>query len=110
MPIKIALPKGRLLKETAVLLQRAGWGLDGYNEEARSYRLKSEAFSNLLVKMFHEKDIPIQVAVGNYDIGICGQDWIESFNLFCHEGVIQDKCRDCVDQSLSKLDSLDAKK
>ncbi len=27
--------------------------------------------------MFHEKDIPIQVAVGNYDLGICGLGWIE---------------------------------
>jgi ATP phosphoribosyltransferase len=27
--------------------------------------------------MFHEKDVPIQVAVGNYDLGICGLDWIE---------------------------------
>jgi ATP phosphoribosyltransferase len=27
--------------------------------------------------MFQEKDIPIQVAVGNYDLGICGLDWIE---------------------------------
>ncbi len=27
--------------------------------------------------MFHEKDIPIQVAIGNYDLGICGSDWIE---------------------------------
>jgi len=27
--------------------------------------------------VFHEKDIPIQVAVGNYDLGICGLDWIE---------------------------------
>ena len=27
--------------------------------------------------MFQEKDIPIQVAVGNYDLGICGSDWIE---------------------------------
>ncbi|GAI95481.1 unnamed protein product, partial [marine sediment metagenome] len=25
----------------------------------------------------HEKDIPIQVAVGNYDLGICGLDWVE---------------------------------
>jgi len=28
-------------------------------------------------KVFHEKDIPVQVAVGNYDLGICGLDWIE---------------------------------
>ncbi len=77
MPIKIALPKGRLLDETATLLQRAGWGLSGYHEKARLYRLKSQRFPNLLAKVFHEKDIPIQVAVGNYDLGICGLDWIE---------------------------------
>ncbi len=77
MPIKIALPKGRLLAETANLLQRASWGLSGYHERARFYHLKSRKFPNLSVKVFHEKDIPIQVAVGNYDLGICGLDWIE---------------------------------
>ena len=77
MPLKIALPKGRLLGETATLLQRASWGLDGYIEKARLYRLKSRRFPNLLARMFHEKDIPIQVAIGNYDLGICGLDWVE---------------------------------
>jgi len=43
----------------------------------RSYRLKSQKFPNLLAKAFHEKDIPIQVAVGNYDLGICGLNWVE---------------------------------
>ncbi|UCC91184.1 MAG: ATP phosphoribosyltransferase [Dehalococcoidia bacterium] len=75
--IKIALPKGRLLAETAALLQKAGWGLSGYQEKARLYRLKSTRFPNLVAKVFHEKDIPIQVAIGNYDLGICGLDWIE---------------------------------
>ncbi len=77
MPIKIALSKGRLLDETAGLLRRAGWGLSGYHQGTRSYRLKSAKFPRLLIKVFHEKDIPIQVAVGNYDLGICGLDWIE---------------------------------
>jgi len=77
MPIKIALPKGRLLGETATLLQRASWRLNGYTEKARLYRLKSQRFSNLSARIFHEKDIPIQVAVGNYDLGICGLDWVE---------------------------------
>jgi len=77
MPIKVALPKGRLLAETATLLQRADWGLSGYHETARFYHLKSRRFPNLQAKVFHEKDIPIQVAVGNYDLGICGLDWIE---------------------------------
>ena len=77
MPIKIALPKGRLLDETATLLQRAGWGLTGYQQTTRFYRLKSQRFPNLSAKVFHEKDIPIQVAIGNYDLGICGLDWVE---------------------------------
>jgi len=75
--LKIALPKGRLLEETATLLKRAGWGLGAYHQGMRSYRLKSRGFPNLVAKVFHEKDIPIQVAVGNYDLGICGLDWVE---------------------------------
>ena len=77
MQLKIALPKGRLQDETSALLRRADWGLSGYRETARFYRLKSRKFPNLLAKVFHERDIPIQVAVGNYDLGICGLDWIE---------------------------------
>jgi len=59
------------------LLQRAGWGVSGYHERTRLYRLKSQRFPNLLAKVFHEKDVPIQVAIGNYDLGICGLDWVE---------------------------------
>ena len=59
------------------MLQRAGWGLSGYHERTRLYRLKSQRFPNLSAKVFHEKDIPIQVAIGNYDLGICGLDWVE---------------------------------
>ncbi|MDO8716625.1 MAG: ATP phosphoribosyltransferase [Dehalococcoidales bacterium] len=77
MRLKIALPKGRLLGETAVLLDQAGWGLDEYREGTRSYRLKSQKMPDLFAKVFQEKDIPVQVAVGNYDLGICGLDWVE---------------------------------
>ncbi len=59
------------------MLQRAGWGVSGYHERTRLYRLKSQRFPNLLAKVFHEKDVPIQVAIGNYDLGICGLDWVE---------------------------------
>ena len=75
--MRIALPKGRLLGETAELLRRAGWGLSGYNATERLYRLKSRTFPNLIAKVFHERDIPVQVAVCNYDLGICGLDWVE---------------------------------
>ncbi|MFC2021796.1 ATP phosphoribosyltransferase [Chloroflexota bacterium] len=71
------MPKGRLLAETATLLQRAEWGMNAYHDGMLSYRPKAQRFPNLLAKVFHEKDIPIQVAVGNYDLGICGLDWVE---------------------------------
>ncbi len=77
MPIKIALPKGRLLDETAQLLQSAGWGLNGYHKDTRLYRFDSDKFPCLFAKVFNEKDIPVQVAIGNYDLGICGLDWVE---------------------------------
>jgi ATP phosphoribosyltransferase len=77
MSLAIALPKGRLLNATAALLGRLGWGIDDYHSRARSYRLKSSRFPELSLKIFQEKDIPIQVSVGNYDLGICGLDWVE---------------------------------
>ena len=76
MILRAALPKGRLLAPTTTLLEKAGWGLEDYSDKARLYRLKSHTMKDLVAKMFQEKDIPIQVAVGNYDIGICGLDWL----------------------------------
>ena len=75
--VKLALPKGRLLPATACLLNEIGLGLENYTQETRIYRLQSTELSYLSAKMFQEKDIPIQVAVGNYDLGICGSDWVE---------------------------------
>ena len=75
--VKIALPKGRLWASTANLLTRANLGLEDYTDTNRLYRFQSTKFSQLSAKIFHEKDIPIQVAVGNYDLGICGLDWVE---------------------------------
>jgi ATP phosphoribosyltransferase len=77
VPLKIALPKGRLLRKTASLLQKADWRLDEYHSTLGFYRPKSARFPDLVVRVFHEKDIPIQIAMGNYDLGICGLDWIE---------------------------------
>lgn len=77
MPLKLALPKGRLMASTALLLEQAGVGLADYSPASRSYRLRSASFPDLLAKVFQEKDIPIQVAVGHYDLGICGLEWVE---------------------------------
>ena len=77
MAIRIALPKGKLLDETAAFLKIAGWHLNDYSPSMRNYRLKSARFPDMLIKVFQEKDIPIQVAIGNYDLGICGLEWIK---------------------------------
>jgi ATP phosphoribosyltransferase len=77
MPVKIALPKGRLLRKTAAMLQRAGWDLDEYHSSMGFYRPVSQRFPELLIRVFHEKDIPIQIAMGNYDLGVCCLDWVE---------------------------------
>jgi len=75
--IRIALPKGRFLSATAIFLKEAGVEFPNYSEQARIYRLKSKGHPSISAKVFQEKDIPVQVAIGNYDLGICGADWVE---------------------------------
>jgi len=79
--IRIALPKGRLLEDTAAVLDRAGWQMDGYTPSLGNYRLESGRFSGLQAKVFNERDVPVQVAIGNYDLGICGLDWVEELSV-----------------------------
>ena len=74
MPLRLALPKGRLQPRVAAWLH--GWGITGYGENSRSYR-PTCSVPGLQLKVFQERDIPVQVAVGNYDLGICGRDWVE---------------------------------
>ncbi|UCD22356.1 MAG: ATP phosphoribosyltransferase [Chloroflexota bacterium] len=77
--IKLAVPKGRFLSPTASLLAEIGLGFEDYGDKTKQYRLRSARFPGLSAKILQEKDISIQVAVGNYDLGICGLDWIEEF-------------------------------
>lgn len=77
MKARLALPKGRLQGEIAHLLAQGGLRLENYEAGSRSYRPRAVAFPGLVAKVFQEKDIPVQVAIGNYDLGICGLDWVE---------------------------------
>ena len=77
--VKFALPKGRFLSPTADLVAEIGLEFEGYSNRTKQYRLRSARFPDLSAKILQEKDIPIQVAVGNYDLGICGSDWIEEY-------------------------------
>jgi ATP phosphoribosyltransferase len=77
--VKFALPKGRFLSPTASLIDEIGLGFEGYSAETKQYRIHSTRFPSVAAKILQEKDVPIQVAVGNYDLGICGSDWIEEY-------------------------------
>jgi ATP phosphoribosyltransferase len=75
--LKAALPKGALTRSVAELMERAGIVVPGYHEGSRVYRLVSETPPGVFVKVFSPRDIPIQVAVGNYDIGISDRLWVD---------------------------------
>jgi len=74
---RLALPKGKMLARTAAFLNSIGLGFDDYNSGTRIYRMQSQAVQGLTAKMLNERDIPVQVAVGNYDFGICTSDWLQ---------------------------------
>jgi len=88
--VKLALPKGQLQDSTANLLKEVGLTISGYSEGSRSYRPQCSGAFGLFLKVFHEKDIAIQVAIGNYDLGICRLDWVEELLSKYHsEAVIK---------------------
>jgi len=88
--VKLALPKGQLQDDTAELLKEVGFAISGYSEGSRSYRPHCSGAFGLFLKVFHEKDIAIQVAIGNYDLGICRLDWVEELVSKYHsEAVIK---------------------
>jgi len=86
--VKLALPKGQLQGSTAALLKEAGFAIGDYREGSRSYRPRCEVFPGLFTKVFHEKDIAIQVAIGNYDLGICRLDWVEELLAKYHSDAV----------------------
>lgn len=69
--IKLALPAGDLRVEAGKLLASAGLRVEGYGEGSRSYRLPVAGREDISVRVFREKDIPVQVALGNYHLGVC---------------------------------------
>jgi hypothetical protein len=63
----VALPKGRLLADTAALIGRAGDSRA--TAKARLYRLSSDTIPGLC-QDDKQQDIPVQVAVGGFDLGV----------------------------------------
>ena len=75
--IKLALPAGDLRTPVSAALESAGLEVEGYGEGSRTYILSVGPRSGVVARVFREKDIPIQIALGNYDLGVCGLAWIE---------------------------------
>ncbi len=77
--LKLALPGGDLRTATAEALASAGLASPGYAEGSRSLRLELEGRQGIVERVFREKDIPIQVALGNYHVAVCGDPWVQEF-------------------------------
>lgn len=76
--IRLALPTGDLRPATGDFLRRAGLNVEEYSSGSRSYAMRVEQENGAVqLRVFRERDIPIQIALGNYDLGICGLDWLE---------------------------------
>jgi len=86
--IKLALPAGDLRTPVAGVLGAAGLNVEGYGEGSRTYIL-SAGGEDVVARVFREKDIPIQIALGNYDLGVCGMAWVEELRArFPHHPVV----------------------
>jgi ATP phosphoribosyltransferase len=79
--IKVALPAGDLRSPVAEALSSVGISVEGYGEGSRAYRLPVSRREDISTRVFRERDIPIQVALGNYDLGICGLAWVEEMGI-----------------------------
>lgn len=85
--IRIALPKGRLEPWLAAL--RRSWGFPSEEEAGRVLRFPSGRYPTLIGRVLHERDVPVQVSVGNYALGICGSEWVEeALTRFPSEAIV----------------------
>jgi len=74
--IRLALPTGDLREPVGKLLARAGLAANEYVRGSRSY-VTTNGDDGIQMRVFREKDIPIQIALGNYDLGVCRLEWVE---------------------------------
>jgi ATP phosphoribosyltransferase len=76
--VKLALPAGDARPYVYELLRNAGIVAPGYEPGSRVMRSASEG---LVVRVFRERDIPTQVAMGNYHLGICGETFLAEMQV-----------------------------
>jgi ATP phosphoribosyltransferase len=87
--IRVALPRGDLRGALAEQLAAAGFVAEGYAEGSRSYRFAVAGRPEIVVRVFSERDIPIQVALGQYDLGITRGAWVdELLARYAHNSIV----------------------
>jgi len=66
----------------ADLLAARGVHVEGYGEGSRQLRsLPVPSHDDVRVRVFRERDIPMQVALGNYDLGIASFAWLAELSV-----------------------------
>jgi ATP phosphoribosyltransferase len=78
MTIKLALPTGDARPFVHEVLRTAGIEAAGYEPGSRVLRSEN---GDLAIRVFRERDIPVQVALGNYHLGICGETWLAEIQV-----------------------------
>jgi ATP phosphoribosyltransferase len=87
--IRVAIPTGDLRKQTAAMLDAAGAAIPDFAAGSRLLRFPMLGDA-ATARVFREKDIPVQVALGNYDLGICSLTWVEELaQRFPHHDVVR---------------------
>lgn len=83
-PVRVALPRGDLRSPVDAHLREVDFVVDGYGSGARTYRFEVERRPGIAVRVFSDQDIPIQVALGHYDLGIASRTWIDELLVKHH--------------------------
>ena len=89
LPIRVALPRGELRTPLAEQLAAVDFVAEGYGEGSRSYRFDVNGCPGVQVRVFSDEDIPIQVALGNYDLAICSRAWVDELLVrYRHDSIV----------------------
>lgn len=72
-PLRIAVPKGSLFKDTVRTLEAAGLPVEGLRDLGRKLIVREDGVEYVIVRA---QDAPAFVAFGGADCGICGRDSI----------------------------------
>jgi len=73
--VRLALPDGHQQQPTLDLLNRGGIQVDDYPSDTGNRRPKI-GLDGVSVKVIRPQDMPLQVANGNFDLAVTGQDWL----------------------------------